>query len=187
MKACLICESSVRFIKFKCRDGYVCKTCYETVSLNFSQTIKSKNKEELLLIYQVNALNKETVVTDEQPFEITRRIGQFLLFDDRHQLLCLPNHSKYTKEQRKPEIFPFDTVLDCHLEEKKSVLSGKKVKEVGTIKLTLIFSGEEQSSRVIWLIANPVRRDSVAYQTMQKLAKKVRQEIKQLQMEETVC
>lgn len=187
MKTCLICGTTVTFIKFKCQSGYVCKKCYEIVSLNFSQTIKSKNREDLFARYQQYFKQNAGTSNETPTFEITRRISQFLLFDDKQQLICLPNHSKYTKERLQPEIFPFSSIVECQLEEEAVVVNDKVKEEVGTIKLTLFFSQRQQQVRTIWLIAQPIRRDSAAYQMMKKLAGKIVQDVHQLRNEESVC
>ena len=96
MKECLICGGPLKLIKFKCADGYVCKGCYEKVSVNFTQTIKTKNKDELLAL-----LEGSTKETTTPTFEISRKINQLIFFDDKNQKICLPNHKKYTKEKLK--------------------------------------------------------------------------------------
>lgn len=179
MNKCLICQTPVRFIKFKCQDGYVCKKCYEAASLNFSQTIKNKTKEDLLKIIQ---LSEEAVPA----FEISRRINQLILFDDQHGQLCLPNHQKYCYEQRKPEIFAFNQIVNCKVVEQQVERMIKKKKEqLGSIKVLLEF--QQGETREILLVPNPIRRDSMPYKTMSSLAKTIVQEVKNSKVEAKVC
>lgn len=114
MRECLLCYSPLKWIKFKCADGYVCKNCYEKVSTNFTQTIKSKNKKELLTI--LADLQEEMV---DSSFEISRKINQLIFFDDNNQQICLPNHKKYTKENLKPEVYPLAAILNCEVVEEE--------------------------------------------------------------------
>lgn len=93
MKECLICGGPLKLIKFKCADGYVCKGCYEKVSVNFTQTIKTKNKDELLAL-----LEGSTKETTTPTFEISRKINQLIFFDDKNQKICLPNHKNIRKK-----------------------------------------------------------------------------------------
>ena len=172
MKECLLCHAPLKLIKFKCADGHVCKTCYEKASLNFSQTIKTKTKAELLAIIE-QPLEENT----DETFEISRKINQLIFFDDRNQQICLPNHKKYTKEKLKPEIYPFAAILNCQVvEEQIERVVKKKPQQLGSIKVVLTFKNEK---RDIWLIPNFINIDSMAYKTMRSLAKNIVAEINQ--------
>lgn len=182
MKECLLCNTAVRLVKFKCADGYVCKDCYEKVSLKFTQTIKTKTKEELL-----QQLKAPVEVAEAAAFEISRKINQLILFDDKHQQLCLPNHKKYTKEALKPEIYPFSAVADCQLvEEQSQQLVKKKKQMLGCIKVVLTVDQEERITRDIWLIPNLINVDSMPYKTMKSLAENIVSEVNQSK-EVAVC
>ncbi|WP_413538669.1 hypothetical protein [Enterococcus malodoratus] len=173
MKECLICSASLKLIKFKCADGHVCKGCYEKVSLNFTQTIKNKTQAELLEI--IAAPEEEAPA---ETFEITRKINQFIFFDDTHQKICLPNHKKYTKEALKPEVYPFSVILSCQLvEEQTEQVVKKKKQQLGSIKVVLTL---QEETREIWLIPNFINRDSMAYKTMRSLANNIVAEVNQL-------
>lgn len=170
MKKCLVCEAPLRLVKFKCIEGYVCKTCYEKASLNFTQTIKTKTKDELLAIIKLPDQDSINV-----GFEISRKINQLLLFDDSHQKICLPNHKKYTKEVLKPEIFAFSEILSCEIiEEHTEKMDKKKKLELGVIKVQLTF---ETAVRDIWLIPNFINRESMPYRTMLSLADNIVNEV----------
>ncbi|MEO1769574.1 DUF4428 domain-containing protein [Candidatus Enterococcus ferrettii] len=175
MKECLICKTSLRFIKFKCADGYVCKNCYEKASQNFSQTIKNRTKEELL-----KQFDTAIEVKEEAAFEISRKINQLLLFDDKNQQFCLPNHKKYTKEDLKPEIYPFSAIINCQMmEEQIEKVVKKKKQTLGCIKVVLTLDQGEKVTRAIWLIPNFINTTSMPYQTMKSLAENVVNEINQ--------
>lgn len=186
MKKCLICTAPVRFIKFKCQDGHVCKTCYEKVSLNFSQTIKTKTKEELIAIHQEQS--QSSAVDD---FEISRKINQLVLFDDTNKQFCLPNHLKYSGETLQPEFYPFTAIQGCRIEEHQVLKEDKdkgKSKKLGTIKVVLnLNDGQEALTRNIWLIPNPIQIDNRTYQTMMSLAQKVTEELNQTKERVLIC
>ena len=172
MKECLICSTSLKLIKFKCADGHVCKKCYEKLSINFTQTIKTKTKEELMAILESS--QEESV---DSSFELSRKINQLIFFDDKNQQICLPNHRKYTKENLKPEIYPFAAISNCQVvEEQNERLVKKKKQQLGCIKVVLTF---ENDTREIWLIPNFINRDSMAYKTMRSLAANIVTEVKQ--------
>ncbi|MEQ7033473.1 hypothetical protein ABQE22_13055 [Enterococcus durans] len=183
MKKCLFCAAPLKLMKFKCKDGYICKNCYEIVSLNFSQTVKNKGKEELKQIYE-----KHSFPQKETEFEITRTINQLVLFDEKNALLCLPNHLKYCKEKLKPEIFSFSSINNCQVERKQTLVKEKKKEQFfGTIKIIIRTNQVEKSMKEIWLIPNPIQVNSLAYKTMDTLAEKIKQEIEQVQKGVVSC
>lgn len=173
MKECLICRAPLKLIKFKCADGHVCKSCYEKVSLNFTQTIKTKTKAELLETLETA---KKEQLNDE--FEITRKINQLIFFDDRNQQICLPNHKKYTKKKLNAEVYSFSEILNCQIvEEQVERVVKKKKQQLGSIKVVLTFRNNE---RDIWLLPNFINRDSMTYKTMSSLANNIVVEVNQL-------
>lgn len=167
MRHCLICQKPLKWVKFKSLDGYVCKECYEIVSLSFSQTIVQKSKDELNEIYEERLRSHSS-----KEFEATRSINQLILFDDKNQELCLPNHSKYTQQVLEPEYFKFSEVTQYTIKTRKQQREiDKKMKTVGTIEILLTFN--HSISRSIWLIPKQIQIDSIPYKTMLSLAKKV--------------
>ncbi|GCF95285.1 hypothetical protein NRIC_31760 [Enterococcus florum] len=183
MKECLLCDRPLKLIKFKSAEGYVCKQCYEKVSLNFTQTIKNQTKAELL-----STLENTEEANDSVSFEITRKINQYILFDDKHQQLCLPNHKKYTKDELKPEVYPFSAIVNCQIDEEQVEKVVKKKKQaLGCIKVTLVLQEEDQISRDIWLIPNLISTSSMPYKTMRSLAQNIVQEVERSKQEVAVC
>lgn len=168
MKNCLICHTRVRFIKFKSQDGYVCKSCYEDVSLNFTQTITDKTKPELLNDYQNAQLKKEL-----PDFNITRRVNQFILFDDTRQIFCLPNHPAYSSNGLGPEYYLQSEVANCRLEETHEK---KETELLGTLRVIIEFN-ERRPKRQIRLISKAISCDSMPYKTMKTLAEKIVKEL----------
>ncbi|WP_280739092.1 MULTISPECIES: hypothetical protein [unclassified Enterococcus] len=145
------------------------------MSLNFTQTIKSKSYEELIQLYKHHDIFQE-----ENSFEITRKINQLILFDDSRKRFCLPNHPKYSNENLKPEIFPFSIIGCCTIIEDEEILNEKN-KCLGTIKVTIFMKQENPVSRDIYLVKNPIEINSIAFKTMQILARKIKEEIETIQ------
>ncbi|AWI13778.1 hypothetical protein [Caldibacillus thermoamylovorans] len=171
MKQCLICQKPLKWIKFKCLEGHVCKECYEVVSISFSQTITQKTKAELIKIYEQRTTDYFSI-----EFETTRAIGQLVLFDDNNKKICLPNHTKYTRTPLEPEYYDFSELVEYRVILKQHMKKiDKKEKMVGTIEIQLTFNNN--LSRSIWLIPNPIQVDSMPYKTMQSLAKKIIDEL----------
>nr|WP_321292301.1 hypothetical protein [uncultured Trichococcus sp.] len=183
MKTCLLCGDRLKFIKFKCQDGHVCRTCYEKVSLQFTQTIKSKTKEELLAIYQ-----EEPVADPSKYFEMSRKINQLVLIDDHNKQFCLPNHPKYSMEELQPEYYSFSEVAGCHIEERHVLKKDKKKDlKLGTINVVISLDDGRKNIRNIWLIPKPIQIDSIPYRTMQALANKIAKEVNQMREAESLC
>jgi hypothetical protein len=171
MRQCLICEKPLKWVKFKASDGYVCKRCYEVVSISFSQIITHKTKNELLEIYA-----QRTRLNELEVFEKSRAISQLILFDDTHQKLCLPNHPRYTKTPLNPEYYDYSELVDYQLIMEQNVKKiDKREKIVGTIEIQFFF--EHNISRSILLIPNPIQIGSMSYKTMKSLAQKIISEL----------
>jgi len=171
MKQCLICHKMLKWMKFKCLEGYVCKECYEIVSESFSQTITQNTKSELVEIY-----NQRTAVHMSKEFETTRSIFQVILFDDKRQKICLPNHPKYTRTSLEPEFYDNNELVDYRVNVTKYPRKiNKKTQIVGTIEILLTL--KKDFSRSIWLIPNPIKVDSVTYKMMESLANKIIDEL----------
>jgi hypothetical protein len=135
--------------------------------VSFSQTITQKTRDELIEIY-----GQRTTYDDSKEFETTRSINQLILFDDTHQIICLPNHSKYTQTSLKPEYYNFTELTDYQINMEQNIKKiDKKEKIVGTIEIQLMF--DYHLIRSIWLIPNPIQVDSIPYKTMQSLADKI--------------
>jgi hypothetical protein len=171
MRACVICNDALKWIKFKCAEGYVCKSCYEKASVNFTQTIKTKTNAELLELF-VDTTDAQA----EPTFTMTRKINQLIFFDDTSGKICLPNHKKYAKEKLKPEIYSYAEIVNCQLlEEHEEKYVKKKLQQLGRIKVVLTL---KQETREIFLIPNYINRDSMAYKTMHSLANNIVSEVK---------
>jgi hypothetical protein len=153
------------------------------VSLNFSQTIKTKTKEELIAIHQEKS--QSSAVDD---FEISRKINQLVLFDDTNKQFCLPNHLKYSGETLQPEFYPFTAIQACRIEEHQVLKKDKdKSNKLGTIKVVINLNDGQSITRNIWLIPKPIQTDNRTYQTMMSLAQKVIEELNQTKEGVPIC
>lgn len=176
MKTCLICDEKLGWVKFKSIDGRLCKKCYQIASRDFSEVVKNKTKSEILATF-----HQSTAHYQEKIFETTRKINQLVLFDDHHQQLCLPNHSKYSDGQQKPEIFSYAEIASCQLEEQHQQQQVKKKKlMLGTLKVDL---QTDVSAHVIQLVPKPIDIESGIYKTMKSLAESIVKEVNQIALQ----
>ena len=110
MKTCDVCQKPLGvFNKFRYADGYICKECYKKASNHFAETIVKKNLSEIKELCE----RYEATQTDE--FQITGKIGNFLLIDEIHQKICLPNNRMVKKEAALPEFYAIEDIEQCRI------------------------------------------------------------------------
>lgn len=149
---CLICDKKIGLFKFKSQDGFVCKTCYQIVSQNFTQIIRDKTATDLKESYRIRVESKAEI-----DFEISRRIGQIVLLDDERQKICFPNHRRFTIDNRQPEYHDYSSLRFAYLKEEAT----------GTLATLFVDVNFQNSyTKRIVLIANPISVKSGVYQMM---------------------
>jgi hypothetical protein len=182
MKTCDVCQKPLGvFNKFRYADGYICKECYKKASNHFAETIVKKNLSEIKELCE----RYEATQTDE--FQITGKIGNFLLIDEIHQKICLPNNRMVKKEAALPEFYAIEDIEQCRIEvdPKQSIeaLEHKaERREDGTVnylKVKLWITGNKKLAEIS-LISNPVRIKSYAFRQSLQFARKIEQEINRL-------
>ena len=182
MKTCDVCQKPLGvFNKFRYADGYICKECYKKASNHFAETIVKKNRSEIKELCE----RYEATQTDE--FQITGKIGNFLLIDEIHQKICLPNNRMVKKEAALPEFYAIEDIEQCRIEvdPKQSIeaLEHKaERREDGTVnylKVKLWITGNKKLAEIS-LISNPVRIKSYAFRQSLQFARKIEQEINRL-------
>lgn len=182
MKTCDVCQKPLGvFNKFRYADGYICKECYKKASNHFAETIVKKNLSEIKELCE----RYEATQTDE--FQITGKIGNFLLIDEIHQKICLPNNRMVKKEAALPEFYAIENIEQCRIEvdPKQSIeaLEHKaERREDGTVnylKVKLWITGNKKLAEIS-LISNPVRIKSYAFRQSLQFARKIEQEINRL-------
>ena len=98
MKTCDICDAPLgMFKKFRYAEGYICKACYEKASNHFTETIAKKSYGEIRKLCE-----KQGGLTED--FEITGRIGNYILFDEKNRKICLLNNRINQKQVSEPEL-----------------------------------------------------------------------------------
>lgn len=182
IKTCDVCQKPLGvFNKFRYADGYICKECYKKASNHFAETIVKKNLSEIKELCE----RYEATQTDE--FQITGKIGNFLLIDEIHQKICLPNNRMVKKEAALPEFYAIEDIEQCRIEvdPKQSIeaLEHKaERREDGTVnylKVKLWITGNKKLAEIS-LISNPVRIKSYAFRQSLQFARKIEQEINRL-------
>ncbi len=103
---CDICGNKTGFLnQFRCQDGILCKDCYKIVSNHYSSTIAGSSLTELK---KIHARNSRPIELGEDGFCITKKIGTFLLLDQKNHKFCLLSNQQITGTYTRPEIFRFE-------------------------------------------------------------------------------
>lgn len=183
MKTCDICSASLGMLKkFRYADGFICKDCYEKASNHFTETIAKKSYSEIKELCE----RKSELAED---FEITGRIGNYILFDEKNRKVCLLNNRINQKQVSEPEFYALDEISECRLDYSPAMsldeLEHKiKTKDAGIIKyLKVSVKFQDDSQKEISLISNPVRIKSFAMKQSFAFAKRIAEEIKRLKSE----
>ena len=79
-KCCDFCGRQIGIRKLRYKEGYLCKHCYAILSNQYKNVIRNKTKKELLKIYNSENSKLKTAIEN---FEITKRIGNYLLIDEK--------------------------------------------------------------------------------------------------------
>ncbi|MCI2057379.1 MAG: DUF4428 domain-containing protein [Oscillibacter sp.] len=175
---CDICGAEVGFLnKFRCQDGVICKKCYEIVSNHFATTITQMTLGELKRNYVKNV---QPLDMGEGGFQATRKIGSFLLLDEKTQKVCILNNQKLTGRNTRPVIFPYSALKSFQLisqpqfsVEQLSALAADKTADttIQGLSIRLYLTGNRTEE--ITIIPSSVRVSSFAFRRGLQIAKEI--------------
>lgn len=182
---CDICGGKTGFMNtFRCQDGTICKNCYRIVSNNYTSTITKLTLLELKKNYIKNA---PPVDMGENGFQVTKKIGTFLLLDKKNRKFCLLSNHNLTKEFARPEIYLYDDLESYKLvsEPKFSVaelhgLSENKDRTAVVQKLAIRLQLNRTGIRDIMVIPSPVRISSFAFRKSYKAVNEIMQALDEI-------
>lgn len=183
MRTCDICDAPLGMLKkFRYAEGFICKDCYEKASNHFTETIAKKSYDEIRELCERKSKSAED-------FEITGRIGNYILFDEKNKKICLLNNRINQKQVSEPEFYSLDKVSECRIDYRPAMsleeLEDKiKSKEAGTIHyLKVLIKLKDGQEKQIPLISNPVRIKSFAMRQSFSFAKRIAEEIERMKSE----
>lgn len=183
MKKCDVCGATLRMMgKFKYTNGYICKECYKKASRQFTETITQKSLAEIKVLCEA-----ERDEAEFDSFEITGRIGNYLLVDEKHDKICIPNNRITNKQVSDPEFYDVRSIKKCEItfspempfEELKAKTKRREEGTVKYLKVRLWFY-DKPGKKEISLIANPVRMKSYAFRQSLNFAERIEAEILRL-------
>lgn len=178
VKTCDICGGKTGlFQTFRCQDGVICKNCYRIVSGNYATTITKMTLTELKKLYIKNA---QPLDMGEGGFQTTRKIGAFLLLDEKNHKFCILNNQKLTGRNTRPEVFPyaalerFQLVSEPKLSpERLFALASEKDSTEVIQRLAVRLQLKGTGVREITIIPTPVRTSSFAFRQSCKVAEEI--------------
>lgn len=165
MKTCGVCNNRLGMLRFKYTGGCVCRTCYEAASNHCTETIREMCLEEIQQRISLYAEASKELTG----FEVTNRIGNYLLIDDKNKRFCILHNRLGSKEYSHPEQFPIGDVkyckVNCNLDLTQNGADGDNFNERSVITRLGIDIFFHSSSKVqhISILSTPVRRKSFAF------------------------
>lgn len=182
-KTCDVCGQELGLLKkFRYADGYICKACYAKASRQFTETIRNKSLLEIQTL--CGAKRDEESFAN---FKVTGKIGNYLLFDEVHQRLCVMNNRMTNRQVSDPEFYDVAELRSCRLnyepqmplEELEQKVNEQKTEEtISFLKVELFLKNGKKKE--IRLLENPVRIKSFAFRQSFQFARRICAEIQRL-------
>jgi len=164
VKACGVCNHSLGVVRFKYKDGFVCQNCYRAASRTYTETIRHLDLNELKA-----RCNRNGEQSDFDDFEITDRIGNYILIDGKRKKVCVVNNRLQVKGYRKPEIISLTDIRYCRISCGSSftweeLQNDEKQKDGHVTSLSLEFIlNSSTDSQHIQILSSPIRIKSFAF------------------------
>lgn len=184
---CDICGGKTGFMNsFRCQDGVICKNCYRIVSNNYSDTITRSTLLDLKKRYIRNA---QPLDMGDEGFQTTKKLGSFLLLDEKNQKLCLLSNQSLTKSYSRPEIYRYDDLESFelvsapkHTDEELEELSKEKHSQVVIHKMAVRLHLKTDGTREIIVIPTPVRTSTLAFRQAYRNAAEIMSVLRQIKL-----
>lgn len=180
MQKCDVCGTPLGIMnKFRCENGCICKACYKKASLNFTETIKHKDISDIKERCNKKAINIEN-------FEITGRIGNYIMFDEKHKKLCITNNRITQQKVEEPEIYNVKDIIKCTIDSNpkytikqlQEMMEKKENRIIDNLQIIIYF--KNKSEKEIKLLHNPISIDSYAFRKIYTFAIRIQDKIQEL-------
>lgn len=179
MKTCDICNKKLRFKRFRYQAGYICEECYRRASKYFTETVANISLDEIR--QRIESCQKRST---QDTFEISAKIGNYLLIDEKNKKICIINNRMNKREDEAPMIYSISEIETCRIETEPNLSIkdiDKKIDEnsgeiIKKLKLELQFNHHKNVE--ITLIDSNVRIKSFAFKKSLSFAKRMDQAIK---------
>ena len=164
-QVCGICGGKAGFGSFRCRDGKICRKCYEVVSNQFTRTISEMSLEDLKADYE---RNKAPI--DWKGFKATASYGTFLAVDENSRQILLGGNYRVTKEYSRPELLAMDDLENWRVVTKPALKEGdlknlmERCRKRGRVDyLSIEIYLKDGSRREILVVPAPIKAQGYAF------------------------
>lgn len=184
MGTCDVCGTKLGIMgRFRYAEGYICKECYQKVSLQFTQTITKKSWIEIQELCQ-NYSN----IQQDQDFEITGRVGNYILFDEKNQKICILNNCITKKQVSSPDFYEIKDIESCEIcsvpkftkESLEEKIQQKEKTVIQSLKVCIKLR-QKKKPVDITLISSRARIKSYAFRQSYRFAKRIEESLSMLQ------
>lgn len=192
-ETCCICGNEEG--KKKIASGSVCKDCLHSCSIPFQLKVNKETTKETILIEIENNKNNKNLIAS---FETTKKIGNYIEFDEHKRLWLIPDGIMGKKVN--PKIYSFDEIVEYELlEDGDSITKGglggaivggvllggvgaivggvtgkKKTKSViNSLKIKITVNQTSKPCIYIDLIKSPTKADSLLYKAAYSSAQEI--------------
>lgn len=182
MQTCSICQEKLGFMnRFRYADGYICKQCYKKASRQFTETITNKRHDEI----------KELCAVEQKfqsDFEMTGRIGNYLLVDEKAKKICVLNNRLTKQQVSVPDFYNVEDIKKCEiicesdeaLEELERKILRKEEGVVKGLKVRITFKDMRRPAEISFF-DGVMRIKSYAFRQSFNFARRIVAELTRLQ------
>ena len=178
MGTCDVCGTKLGIInKFRYADGYICKHCYEKASRKFIETIIKKTLAEIQQICQ-----NDIGIEKYSNFEITARIGNYILFDEKNYKICILNNRMTKKQVSSPDFYTVDEIEKCEIcsippftkEEIENKMQQKENDVIHSLKVCIKLKNKKETADIVF-ISSEARIKSYAFRQSYHFATRIQE------------
>lgn len=182
MQTCDVCHEKLGFMnKFRYADGYICKQCYKKASRQFTETITDKSYAEIQALCAAEPKSLED-------FEVTGRIGNYLLVDEKAKKICVLNNRMTKQQVSDPDFYNVEDIDKCEImcepnagqEEIEKKICQKDEGVVKGLKVRITFKNMEKPAEISFFDGK-MRIKSYAFRQSFSFAKRIVTELARLQ------
>lgn len=184
MNTCDVCGAKLSFMgRFRYAEGHICKECYKKASQQYTQTITKKTLTEIRKLCQ-----NHSGIKQEQDFEITGRIGNYMLLDEKNRKICILNNRIIKKQACSPDFYKMKDIESFEIrseprftkEDLEKKIQQKEKTLIQSLKVCIKLRGEKKPVDIT-LISSGARIKSYAFQQSYRFAKRIEESLYMLQ------
>lgn len=183
MDTCDVCHAKLGVMnRFRYSEGSICRECYKKASRQFTETITHKKLQEILELCKDSGN-----VGQEQDFEITGRIGSYLLVDEKNHKICILNNRILGKQVSAPDYYSVKDIKSCKIccvpeftiEELAKKVEQREDGVIQTLKVHIAFFNGIDTKEIV-LISSGARVKSYAFRQSYNFAIRIEEKLRNM-------